>query len=319
MNNLSCSILIPVYNSEKYVSEAIESALSQTYNNIEIIIVDDGSTDRSWEIIESYRERYPALIKTCVQENKGACRARNKAFELSSGNYIQYLDADDLLASNKIEQQIKLINERDDVVATCSFNKFKSDPVDSLIRKQLIDKKYENATDWLIDAWLGGGVGQTSIWLTPRNIVDQTGKWDETLKVNQDGDYFCRVLLNTNEIIYCPTTQIYYRDTPNSLHKNFNYNTCVSMIYSYENYVKYLSKRVDTPKIKIALAANFSSFYSYVYPNFPDLLKRAEDNIKDLGFNTFPIVGGNKFKKLGGMVGFKNAVSLRYKFSKLLK
>ena len=92
------SVLIPCHNNEAFVGEAIESALGQTYPNIEVIVVDDGSTDKSLNVIKSYGDR----IKWKSGPNRGACAARNTSFFQSQGEFIQFLDADDLIAADKI-------------------------------------------------------------------------------------------------------------------------------------------------------------------------------------------------------------------------
>ena len=88
------SIIIPLYNNEKYIKECIESLISQTYENIEIIIVDDGSTDKSVEVCEKFKDERIRLIK---QINFGAPSARNEGIKQSSGDFIMFLDSDDYL------------------------------------------------------------------------------------------------------------------------------------------------------------------------------------------------------------------------------
>lgn len=110
------SIIIPCFNTEKYISEAIASALNQTYPNIEVIVVDDGSTDRSLEIIQSFGDR---LIYEQIN-HQGACAARNRGLQLSKGKYIQFLDADDLLLSNKIETQLPLLESNQADLVFCN-------------------------------------------------------------------------------------------------------------------------------------------------------------------------------------------------------
>ncbi len=105
------SILIPCYNSEQWLAETIESALAQTWKNIEIIIVDDGSTDNSLAIAKSFES---SIVKVISQENKGASTARNIALKEAQGDFIQYLDADDLLAPDKIELQVGLLENNGD-------------------------------------------------------------------------------------------------------------------------------------------------------------------------------------------------------------
>ncbi|SOB91247.1 glycosyltransferase involved in cell wall bisynthesis [Ureibacillus xyleni] len=101
------STIITNYNYEKYIADAIQSVLNQTYNNYEIIIVDDGSTDHSLDIIYEYKQNYPDVIKVIEQENSGQAVAFNNAFKLARGEIIAFLDADDYWYSNKLEKIAK--------------------------------------------------------------------------------------------------------------------------------------------------------------------------------------------------------------------
>ncbi|MBX7174811.1 MAG: glycosyltransferase family 2 protein [Pyrinomonadaceae bacterium] len=97
------SVLIPVYNSENYIAEAIESVLRQTYQDFEIIVVDDGSTDNTRQVIESFGEK----VQYHYQKNYGAGVARNKCIALSRGDFLAFLDADDVWSKNKLELQMQ--------------------------------------------------------------------------------------------------------------------------------------------------------------------------------------------------------------------
>src|SRR5262245_58403046 len=99
------SILIPCYNAERWISEAIESALAQTWAAKEVIVVDDGSTDRSLDIIRKFDGR----IRWETGPNRGGGRARNRLLELASGEWLQYLDADDYLLPEKIAAQMQFV------------------------------------------------------------------------------------------------------------------------------------------------------------------------------------------------------------------
>ena len=98
------SILIPAYNAEPWIADAIRSALEQTWQKTEIIVVDDGSTDQTLSVARQFASNRVSVV---AQANQGAAAARNKAFSLSQGDYIQWLDADDLLAPDKIANQLK--------------------------------------------------------------------------------------------------------------------------------------------------------------------------------------------------------------------
>ncbi len=106
------SVITPVYNVEKYIEETLESVFAQTYKNIEIILVDDCSKDGSAEIISKYQKNHPEIIYFCQPRNMGAGAARNKGLELATGQYVAFLDSDDLWLPKKTERQIALMLKR---------------------------------------------------------------------------------------------------------------------------------------------------------------------------------------------------------------
>jgi len=106
------SVIIPLFNSEKYIDLTLCSVFAQTYKNIEIIIVDDNSKDKSGEIITKYQEVHPEIVYYRQNENYGAGVSRNKALELARGKYVAFLDSDDVWLPNKIEKQLELMNEK---------------------------------------------------------------------------------------------------------------------------------------------------------------------------------------------------------------
>ncbi len=131
------SIIIPVYNAEKYLAETISSALDQTWPNKEIIIVDDGSTDQSLKIAQSFNNK---IIHLYRQENKGASAARNKGLLAAKGDYVQFLDADDLLMSDKISTQVAQLNSITDAVSICPVIHFNDN---DKVLEMLIPNSYD--------------------------------------------------------------------------------------------------------------------------------------------------------------------------------
>jgi glycosyltransferase involved in cell wall biosynthesis len=103
--NPQVSVILPVYNQEKYLEQTIESILSQTYTNFELLLLDDGSKDKSAEVIRKYSEK-DKRIKAFYQENTGKCTATNKLVEIAKGDYCAFLDADDVMLPNRLERQI---------------------------------------------------------------------------------------------------------------------------------------------------------------------------------------------------------------------
>ena len=104
------SIVIPAYNAERFIAETLDSVVNQTWPNVEAFVIDDGSKDKTVEIARTYESDN---IKVLVQQNQGACVARNKGLSLSRGKYIQYLDADDVLSIDKIEKQVSILENNE--------------------------------------------------------------------------------------------------------------------------------------------------------------------------------------------------------------
>ncbi len=120
------SIIIPVYNAEKYLKQCLESILEQTYTNIEIIIINDGSTDNSKNIIEKYKNEF-SEIKIVNQANSGVSNSRNVGINISTGNYIMFVDSDDIIIKDYIEQLMSILKKYGLDVIKSSFKNFKED------------------------------------------------------------------------------------------------------------------------------------------------------------------------------------------------
>lgn len=106
------SVITPVYNAEKVIAKTLESVFNQTYKNIEIVLVDDCSSDNSQQVINEYRAKHPEIVYFKQPKNQGAGAARNKALELARGQYVAFLDADDLWYPEKTEKQVVLLNKK---------------------------------------------------------------------------------------------------------------------------------------------------------------------------------------------------------------
>lgn len=177
------SILIPCYNAEQYVGEAIESALCQKAESIEVIVVDDGSTDNSVNVLKSFGNR----IRWETGPNKGACAARNRAFELSTGEFIQFLDADDKLAPNKVERQLPLLlSDRADVVL-CKLGLFGDERGE---RPEKRPHPHPEGDPFLYFSSYGIG---TPAPLHRRSLVQKAGGFLIGLRRGQEADFHLRL------------------------------------------------------------------------------------------------------------------------------
>lgn len=135
--NPKVSIIVPIYNSEKYMSKCIESILNQTLSEIEIILVNDGSTDNSGKIIENYAKK-DNRIKVIHQQNSGPSVARNKGMSIAKGKYIGFVDSDDYIESNMYEELYNNANNKSIEVAMCSYNeKYLYNDIEYVIKPKL--------------------------------------------------------------------------------------------------------------------------------------------------------------------------------------
>lgn len=121
------SIIIPVYNAEKYIDKTIQSVLEQTYTNYEIILVNDCSQDQSLQKIEKYAEENPRVKVYTLEENSGAAVARNFGLDMAQGRYIAFLDSDDTWVENKLEKQLDFMKEKDAAFVYCSYDMVNAD------------------------------------------------------------------------------------------------------------------------------------------------------------------------------------------------
>ena len=115
------SIITPTYNCGKFIGETIESVQKQTYTNWEMVIVDDCSTDDTKDVVERYLQQDKRIKYHCLTENSGAAVARTKAMELATGQYMAFLDSDDLWMPNKLEKQIKFMQDKNYVFTSTSY------------------------------------------------------------------------------------------------------------------------------------------------------------------------------------------------------
>lgn len=310
---MSVSIIIPNYNNAEFLPACLDSCLRQGNVVYEIIVVDDHSTDNSWQVLELYKNRYPELFKLFKNQGKGACAARNFGFQQSSGAYIQFLDADDILGPSKIATQlVSLKQTNSEVIASCSWQFFTDQPEGFGYKKQqLMNRSYNDPNDWLVDSWMGGGMGAVHSWLTPRGIIEEVGEWNESLLKNQDGEYFFRVLLEAKRIKFVGNIKVYYRKpNKNNISRRKSLESMHSLLETYKIYERILDQK-DNITVRKALARNYASFIFYIYPDYKGLQNEAFGRIIKLGFNRPPLISGSRFQLLQKTFGFKNALWIK--------
>lgn len=190
-NDILVSIIIPCYNSEAYVSEAIESALNQTYPACEVIVIDDGSTDESVKRIESFGSSI--TFETSV--NKGACAARNRGLEMANGQYIKFLDSDDVLMPNVIEEQVKTISQLPPKSIGYGYYRWFGDRNSE--HKRTPEGAYSpNIADVILRSIV------TSLSLYPADALKHVGGFDVRLKFGQEWNLHLKLAVAGFDFVY---------------------------------------------------------------------------------------------------------------------
>jgi glycosyltransferase involved in cell wall biosynthesis len=205
------SVLVPCRDAAPWLAQALRSALDQTWRRLEVIVVDDGSVDGSFELARRFSSSRCRVVR---QDRCGASSARNHALCLAQGGMIQYLDADDFLAPDKIELQLDAMHHRESGCLSWGSAAYRcGNAKTGPLQFETARAAGASATDFLARLWGGGEPGMVLVhqWLTPRALIEHAGPWNEKLSVDDDGEFFTRVLLASTERIPVPAAHCSYR------------------------------------------------------------------------------------------------------------
>ncbi len=303
------SVIVPCFNAAPWLGEAIESVLAQTHPAIETIVVDDGSTDESVAVARRYA---PRGVQVVTQPNRGASAARNHGLRLARGAFIQFFDADDVLGPEKIALQLRLLADSPEgCIAAGPWARFHDD------RKLAVTTPEENwrdaaPVDWLTLNFAGRGMMPPAAWLAPRTLVVQAGPWDERLSLNDDGEYFCRVLLASRGVRFCPDALSYYRsNVSGSLSRRRSEAAWRSALLSQELCATHLLTHQDSSVTRRACADLFQRLAFAAYSDAPAIARAAEEHALRHGGSTLRPEGGRLFRLLSATLGWKRALRLQ--------
>lgn len=301
------SIIIPVFNAEAYLEETILSAMAQTWQNKEIIIINNGSTDNSLAITKKYEAEN---VRIFSQENAGASGARNRGVAEATGDFIQFLDADDLMNASKIERQLNTIVDSENAIAYGSFAVFTDARELPETTESYLNKDYKNGAEFLFDLYGGrddlssaGGMVPMMCWLTPRNVIEKAGKWNPGLSVDDDGDFFCRVVLSAGNINYVAGAKSYYR--MHTHNKNLSSQSSHPAYMSAFNAIKLKRQYVNDKKFDTLFANHATQLLVNIYPNYRHLRHEIVEFIKNMGGNTWQPYREHPHKLLRQIFGWR--------------
>ena len=277
------SILVPAYNAEQWIGDTLRSAVGQSWPHKEIIVVDDGSKDQTLAVARQFES---SSVRVVRQENQGAAAARNTAFSLSQGDYIQWLDADDLLAPDKIARQM---DRSDDdrasrALLSSAFGQFmyryrRTEFIPTALWCDL------SPVEWLTRKMGQNLYMQTSTWLASRALTEAAGPWNTNLLGDDDGEYFCRVLMQSNEVRFVPEAKVYYRMSGSG---SLSYigrsdRKMDAQWHSMRLHVEYLRSLEDNERTRAACVQFLQNWLASFYPQRQDIIKQAEELARELG------------------------------------
>lgn len=281
MNEDLVSIIIPAYNVEKYIEESINSVIQQSYSNIEIIIINDGSIDRTIEICEKIG-RIDNRIKIINKKNEGVAKARNDGIKNCNGKYIAFVDSDDIISRDYIKSLMYYMKKYNADIVSCNFKKFYKKIKKKKIKKQPQITQFNNVE--ALELLLYKKTLDSSLWnkIIKKDLFNNIA-FDNNLKMFEDLDIMYRLFDLSNKIIYVDEKLYYYRVRPNSLiNKEFGKEN-----YSVIDVVNSMKQNIINthPDLEKACNSRLLSMYFYLYRNIDkenQFYLKCVENIKTL-------------------------------------
>jgi len=298
------SILIPAYNAEKWIGETVKSALEQDWRKKEIIIVDDGSSDDTLKIARRFESK---SVKVLTQENRGASAARNNALLIAQGDYIQWLDADDLLAPDKITWQIKEggINPESRLLLSSAWGKFYYRKEKTKFIPNSLWQDLE-PVEWLLKKFNDNVWMNPAVWIVSRKLTDIAGPWDERLTLDDDGEYFSRLIAASDRIQFVKQSRSYYRQgNTRSLSRATSDRACKSLYLSMSLNISRLISLENSQRTRSACLKLLQRWLIYFYPEQSVILEKANALAKELGGELLPPSLSRKYSIIRYFVGWK--------------
>ena len=291
------SIIVPIYNSENFINRCIDSLVNQTYENIEIVAIDDGSKDNSLEILNQYTKK-DKRIKVFSQLNQGPSAARNTGLKKSNGDYIMFVDIDDYIDLDMVRLLVTNTENNESTLVLCDNSEIWSDRVEE---RKILDDLDGNVTNIsrskVIKSISSGRAGLVCCKLFSKNIINNHHiKFDKDVKMCEDQIFFLNISIHCEKFIYVPKSLYYYdRRNENSITVKYQKNAIDNQIYVIDNIKEILNNSdLDNDEINIIINKRYMNAINYCISN--EILDMKISNIKSKIFNIKYIIQNNKLK-----------------------
>lgn len=300
------SVIIPVYNCAKYIARCIDSLLEQTYENIEIIIVDDGSTDNSASICHEYNEK---KLTYFYQKNAGPSAARNKGLEMMNGEYVTFVDADDYVAPGYIRSLYELICKYNVKIAVCSYIKKNNLQKDFDIRKKPLDERELLSEEALKSLFYKKEISTNTFNKLYHISIVQKQKYLIHLHLGEDLQFIYEALKKVNKIAYSNKELYYYCQNEKSITHNFK----IDMAEAHWEQLKILESE-NEGKIKEAVISRmFIVAYDFqsMMPNEDINTALSDELINFISANKIKVLFNKENKFITRMLAMGSLISIR--------
>lgn len=295
------SVIIPCFNAARWLGDTLRCVADQTYRNLEIIAIDDGSSDHTWAILEAFND---PRLRPSRHSNRGAALTRNAGLEKCKGDFIQFLDADDLMSPNKIEVQLKAAQQDRSLITGARWGRFRT-RIDDVVWAPAWDPPVQRSVDWLVRQCKPGDMLPPLGWLVPREICKAAGPWNPKAGINDDGEYFTRVLLRATRVVQVHEACVYYRSGIEGYSQRTDLWAWESVLNSYELCAKHLLEAESSLRVKEAIAFRLLGFQYLSYPRFPQLVERVDEILDSLELPKGTPNGGGVSKGIAKIIGWK--------------
>lgn len=323
------SIIIPAYNTGPYLEPTIRSALDQTWPHTEVIVVDDGSTDGSLDVARRFEG---PRLRVVTQQNRGSCAARNAGVHAARGEYLQFLDHDDLLAPDKLAKQFELwkpgVSRR--TLFMGEIIRFYDTP-DGTRHEIAPGSDYHPAflhtypefhslpaRDWLLRWWTQRLEVTPLAWLIPRELMAAAGPWEERyLSRLDDYEFLTRLLLAADDLVLTPGSRSYFRTmvagSMSSAAQNQSARAFQGQLFALNLCCDHLLAAEDSARTRTACASLLMHYSYEAYPEHLAETDAAENRARSLRAPLPPCPGGRFVRTIAPLLGWRRAKWLQHR------
>jgi GT2 family glycosyltransferase len=301
---------MPLYNAAAYVADAVNSVLQQQFSRLELVIVNDGSTDDSHNIAAAIPDPRVRLLH---QHNQGQSAAINRGVRESFGQFIKIVDADDWINPEHLAAQLQSLRGTADCVSACRWGYFQNDSRHPAVRSEHANSDYSDPLEWIVDSLtLDEGMMGGWKWLIPRTVWERSGGYDPRLSLNNDFHASIAILLSSHGVRFASdAVYSYRRTTAGSLSRSKSLKALESAFLTTELGCNLLLARESSTRIRRLCADRYQRWAFDLYPTCPDLATQAEARAHQLGGSLLPFPGGVIGRTLAKALGWRSVRQLQ--------